>query len=254
MMRKVTNAREREWHNCLPCSNFHMSKVLEQNKGDFQPIGSLDLHRSFQIHHYRCPPKMHNNPLTVLKPEECTIQKIVVDLRPALGQVLNTREEGYNSSDSSSDPPLVWAKTLELQEAVKEQHEMLSPSQGTTSEEFRMYLPPIAQSQVENLESPVKLARLSLASVSNNGTITCHPEDKSGILPPVCFPKIIVSQEPMKKMPEKQGQERNMSARWLGVEKLQLPLSELVKVISKQTEYRHHTFINQVLHSLRERR
>ncbi|OCT97546.1 hypothetical protein XELAEV_18009774mg [Xenopus laevis] len=225
---------------------------MEQHKGDFQPIGSSDIHSSFQNHHYRYPSKILLKPITALHPEERTIQKIVVDLRPALGQVLNTCEEEYNSS--SDEPPLVWAKTSEQQEAVKEQQEILSSSQGTASEEFRIYLPPIAQSQVEHLDAPVKLARMNLASVSNNGTITCHPEDKSGMLPPVCFPKLIVSQEPMKKMPEKQVQQRNMSARWIGVEKLQLPLSELVKVISRQTDYRHHTLINQVLHSLRERR
>eukprot|EP00079_Xenopus_tropicalis_P038593 XP_017952364.1 PREDICTED: uncharacterized protein LOC101734868 [Xenopus tropicalis] len=208
-----------------------------------------------QNHHYRNPSKMHLKPITALEPKERTIQRIVVDLRPALGQVQDTKEEEYNSSDSSCDgPPLVWDKRSKQGEAVKEQQEILSPSHGTTSEEFRMFLPPIVQSQVEHVESSVKLTRLSLASVSNNGAITCHPEDKSGILPPVCFPKIIVSQEPIKKTYENRGQQRNMSAGWLGVEKMQLPLSELLKVLSKQTEYRHHTFINQVLHTLRERR
>nr|DBA28407.1 TPA: hypothetical protein GDO54_008778 [Pyxicephalus adspersus] len=111
---------------------------------------------------------------------------------------------------------------------------------------------------------PPQQRNLEAFSISLPSMSSCKSRDKSRLsqtIPrtksrnssPVCFPKVLLNQVPLQKSAKEQRPLNKMNASWLGVEKLQIPMSELVRVVKERSDSGHHTLIAQVLCSLREK-
>ncbi|KAM4706805.1 uncharacterized protein O3C94_000858 [Discoglossus pictus] len=223
--------------------------------------------------HFRYPRRRHLNPKPISPlPEKPTIRRIMVDLRPALEQVMNSSEGDSSSSDSGSEG----LSTLRA-EASKQQEEggkyrgSVSPpkrqitgelriqlpptvkSQGKSREPQGLQSPPMVKSQGKSRESHEEYRRVNLVAVTDDGTLTYHQEAKNGDPHPVCFPRVILSQEYSQKTTEKHRPPRHIPSEWLTVEKLQLPLSELVKAVRERADSGQHALITRVLCSIREK-
>ncbi|CAH2292980.1 Hypothetical predicted protein [Pelobates cultripes] len=181
-------------------------------------------------------------------------RKIIVDLRPTLREVMYPEEEQINCSTKSSEELFfVSTECSEKPQKAIEREKPVTPCNRTTGE-VRICLPSIQNNCVKSKASPMGHQVVSLVAVRDDGILSCNSEDKSFETQQMCFPKIILSQRQLQKIPDEPRTPKNVDTGWHGVEKLQLPLSELVRVAKERADSGHHTLINHVLCSLREKR
>ncbi|XP_075062052.1 uncharacterized protein LOC142150753 [Mixophyes fleayi] len=236
-------------HQIMSLSNSSGLKLLP---GGVHLKGSTDSDSCLEKNNFRYPRREHLKPALehhIL--ERPIVRRITVDLRPILRQVIDACE--VDISDTSS------AISSELSEQGiqirKERVEAQSPPQKNT-EPISFSLPSISNCKSCKEQSrPVKILqrRASLVAVTDEGTLTCDAEHRSSNCPLVAFPKVILKPVPMQKSSKEQRPSRNENMLWVDVDKLQLPMSELVKVVKERTDSGQHTIIAQVLCSLREK-
>ncbi|XP_073403149.1 uncharacterized protein [Dendrobates tinctorius] len=271
-----------------PLLLLNSSSVLKPLAGDVPMKDHKNMERGLLKCNFRYPHKVQHNATTehVIQ-EQPMVRRIIVDLRPVLreavhlceedvadtenksissavhsDQELNTSyshstlerlsEQDLQSEDSSiSTSGLLDRGLNERQECLEGEHPIL---RNTDSMSFS--LPSLWK--CESCEEKLKPAqndhrRLSLVEMTNRGTLTFDKEQQFSVDPPVSFPKIILKELPSQKMSKEQKPSANENTLWMGLEKLQLPISELVRVTKEQTNSGHHTLIAKVLCSLREK-
>ncbi|XP_063770435.1 uncharacterized protein LOC134902137 [Pseudophryne corroboree] len=219
--------------------------------------GNTHLDSWLEINHFRCPRRDDIKPAQEHHiPARPTVHRITVDLRPILSQVTDECEVDISDTNSKVSS----ASTSELSEKqMKRKNESVetqSPPQRNTGA-IRLSLPSISNCKTLNEQSrPVEIdkRRASLVAVTDEGTLTCNPEHNPNDSLLVAFPKVILKQiPPQMNVKEQRPLQNQINTFWVDVEKLQLPMSELVKVVKERTDSGQHTMIAQVLCSLRER-
>ncbi|KAM8960455.1 uncharacterized protein RCH25_036160 [Pelodytes ibericus] len=246
--------REENLQNSSVELSMTSSKIHKSHESGLQLEDASNINSSHKVkkkHRFRYPGGEHleieSESLCLEQPK---IRKIIVDLRPTLRQVMSPDDEEIEEMESSNmaSKGLFSISSGYTEQTLKDMyhHDPVYPADST--EELRICLPSIPRNQGQTTALPME-HRLSLVAVRDDGILSCNPEPKS---PPVCFPKVILSQRQLPKIPnDEQGTLKNMTTGWQGVEKLQLPISELVKVANGWGDSRHHTLINHVLCSLR---
>ncbi|KAM4048971.1 uncharacterized protein ACNLHF_026903 [Anomaloglossus baeobatrachus] len=225
--------------------------------------------------------------------EQPIVRRIIVDLRPVLKEAVDPvdlYEEDISDTEneSISTPPhshqemsrtsYSHSTSLQLSEQdLQSENTSVSPSglfnQGfnkryasleeeypilRNTESIRFSLPSLRNCHsIEEKSKPAQngLQRVNLVQLTNTGTLTFDKEQQFSVASSVTFPKIILKELPSQKMPKDSEQRPSgyENTFWLGLEKRQLPISELVRVIKEQTNSEQHTFITKVLCSLREK-
>ncbi|XP_068090141.1 uncharacterized protein [Hyperolius riggenbachi] len=205
--------------------------------------------------------------------EQPMIRHIIIDLRPVLRQIIDDGEveTAYVSKQERKRPDAyTQAQAPQSQgEEINETHteEKAPQRQGRKQGDVHMKAPasPIQRNSgvisislpsIVNCKSSEEETRpahvhptVNLVAVTSEGTFTCKTKKESRDPSPVCFPRVILNQDPLQKASKEQR--HNMNSLWLGVDAL--PMAELVRVVKEKTDSRHHTLISQVLCSLREK-
>ncbi|XP_069820567.1 uncharacterized protein [Dendropsophus ebraccatus] len=233
--------------------------------------------------HFRYPHKVQYNAAPQhIKQEKTIVRRITVDLRSVLKEAIELCEEDVSDTENESNSATALLdqglntepnsySTLSEQNF---QSEIISSSTSQILEQGlnRRYIsveekPPIQKTiglsiptlqNCERHEEKSKPAqkgqtRVNLVEITNTGTLTFDKKEQFTVTPPVSFPKIILQELPSQKMSKEKKQSLNENASWLGLEKMQLPISELVRVIKEQANSEQHTLIAKVLYSLREK-
>ncbi|XP_072260894.1 uncharacterized protein [Pyxicephalus adspersus] len=223
-----------------------MSPVISIHRSVIQSKNNIDWDNHTEKINFRYPHKANLE----LAPHQHTqkqpiIRQITIDLRPLLKQVVDDCE----------------ADILDTSEASKQDNKRsyagtdMQPPQQRNLEAFSISLPSMSscKSRDKSRLSQTIPRTVSLVTVTDKGTLTCDSIQKSRNSSPVCFPKVLLNQVPLQKSAKEQRPLNKMNASWLGVEKLQIPMSELVRVVKERSDSGHHTLIAQVLCSLREK-
>ncbi|XP_056407996.1 uncharacterized protein LOC130305772 [Hyla sarda] len=280
-------------HRKLKQQQFTQPLLSLKSSSVLKPLAGVALReyknveKSFVKHNFRYPHKVQRNaaPEHIVQ-EKPIVHRITVDLRPVLREAFDLCEEDVSDienesnsiptpapSDQGLNRELYSQSTSQISEQDLQREK--SPSglieQGlkrryVSLEEkslIQRNLKPISFSlpslqNCESHEEKSKLAqkgqqRVNLVEITNTGTLTFDKKEQFTITSPVSFPKIILKEFPSQKMSKEQRPSFNENTSWLGLEKMQLPISELVKVIKEQTNSEQHTLITKVLCSLREK-
>ncbi|XP_075467570.1 uncharacterized protein LOC142501492 [Ascaphus truei] len=231
---------------------LHLDNVSLPGGIRLEDVSHLD--GSLEMRQIRCPRRGHRRLGPAPHPlEQHTVRRITVDLRPVLGQVMTSSEGQWDSSVSESEGTASLRAERSKQRGERAEHQgpVFRPERSVGEGNLGIYLPPIVRSPEGRGAARERHRRVNLVGVTDDGSLTCHPEPKSCNPPPVCFPRVILNQGPSQKTPEKHRSLEYMSAGWRTMEKLQL--SELVQAVRERADSRHHTLINLVLCSLREK-
>ncbi|XP_073453247.1 uncharacterized protein [Aquarana catesbeiana] len=207
---------------------------------------NIDSDRQPKKKNFRYPHKTHLEPaLDQPIQERPIIRQITIDLRPILGQVIDDCEV------DNEDTPEVLKQVNKRSEAHTDIPSPLQRNSGAIC----ISLPSVSICKSCETSRPSQTVQraVSLVAVTDEGTLTCDPVQKSRNSSPAFFPKVILNQIPPQKTSKEQRPLSKINASWQGVEKLQLPMSELVRLVKERTDSGHHTLIARVLCSLREK-
>ncbi|KAM3936791.1 uncharacterized protein RB166_000782 [Leptodactylus fuscus] len=229
----------------------------------------------------------HTEVLQHIMQEQRIVRRITVDLRPVLREAIDLCEEDIldpeNETNSvstvaASDQGLskefysqstsqqlskqdlqrdncLMSTSECLEHGLKRRYEKESPIQSN-SQTKGFFLPSLQN--CHSCEEKLKPAQKSPQRVNmmemNTGKLSFDKEQEFRVSPPVFFPKIILKEVPSQKICKEQRPLENENTLWLGLEKLQLPISELVKVIKVHTNSEQHTLIAKVLCTLRKKK
>ncbi|XP_077127547.1 uncharacterized protein LOC143783131 [Ranitomeya variabilis] len=238
---------------------------------------------------FRYPHKVQHNATTEhIIHEQPVVRRIIVDLRPVLREAVDLCEEDVAATENKSISTAAHSdqelnrtsyshSTLErlseqdlqsenssnstsglLDRGLNKRHECLEGEYPILRNPDSMSFSLPSLWKCESCEEKLKPAqndhrRLNLVEITNGGTLTFDKEQQFSVTPPVSFPKIILKELPSQKMSKEQRPSAKENTLWMGLEKLQLPISELVTVMKEQTNSGHHTLIAKVLCSLREK-
>ncbi|XP_005996393.1 uncharacterized protein LOC102366783 [Latimeria chalumnae] len=205
----------------------------------------------------------HTNP-----PELQNIQRIIVDLRPALAGVNEPCETLEENSKSVSDNSIslmniAKSRTNYLKDQQKKQGTSRQPQQNKKESRLRpawghkIVLPPIIPNikhKTEQLLSNQCCSKdANLVQVTENGALASTRNQNISHQPPVSFPKIILQQKCHQDHPEITNMaSEGYPSRDRYSPELQIPLHEILKRVKEKTTSKNHILITQVLRSLRE--
>ncbi|XP_073511240.1 uncharacterized protein [Phyllobates terribilis] len=264
-----------------PLLLLNSSSVLKPLAGDVPMKDYKNVERGLVKCNFRYPHKVQQDATTEhIIQEQPIVRKIIVDLRPVLREAVDLCEEDVSDTENNSISTAAHSdqelnrtscsrSTLERlsEQDLQSENSSISTSglldRGLSKrhaclegDSISFSLPSLRK--CESCEEKLKPAqndhrRFNLVEITNRGTLTFDKEQQFSVAPPVSFPEIILKELPSQKMSKEQRPSANENTLWMGLEKLQLPISELVRVTKEQTNSDHHTLIAKVLCSLREK-
>ncbi|KAM5191567.1 uncharacterized protein ACMZJ9_000411, partial [Mantella aurantiaca] len=211
-----------------------------------QSKNNIDLDSHNEKKYFRYPHKTQFEPAWDQHTQERPIiRQITIDLRPILGQVIDACEADVSDTSEVSKQVDKISDTCTNTQCPRQRN----------SRAISISLPsvPSCKSREESRPPQTVQRTVSLVALTDKGKLSCNRVQKSRDSSPTFFPKVILNQVPVQKTSKEQRPLNKINPSWLGVEKLQLPMSELLRVVKERTNSGHHTLIAQVLCSLREK-
>ncbi|XP_071982665.1 uncharacterized protein [Engystomops pustulosus] len=272
-----------------PLLSLNSSSLLKPQAANIQSNDYENMERGLLKNIYRYPHRVQQiaAPEHTMQEQAITVVRhITVDLRPVLREAVDLCEEESSDAEKRPKSPAVCLDQglhREFDSHLISQrpsvHDLQSENSSVSTSELleqgwnRRYfslenegriqsnpgtisfsLPSLQNNEgCEKKWKPSQKSQRRISLLEINKRLLSFEKDKQlRVTPPVSFPKIILKELSSQKSKE-QRLLPNENPAWLGLENLQLPVSDLVKVIKEQTSSEQHTLIAKVLCSLREK-